>query len=44
MPTYLGGRNGDAEDRRDTRLRLYANPLRLAVSASLWRGGWYLAC
>ena len=27
----------------DTRLRLARNPLRLAVSASPWRGGWYLA-
>lgn len=25
-----------------TRLRLYRNPLRLAVSGSLWRAGWYL--
>jgi hypothetical protein len=28
---------------RDTRLRLYRNPLRLAVSASPWRAAWYLA-
>jgi hypothetical protein len=28
----------------DTRLQLARNPLRLAVSASPWRGGWYLAC
>ena len=27
----------------DTRLRLYRNPLRLAVSASPWRAAWYLA-
>ncbi|MBO0788268.1 MAG: sensor domain-containing protein [Actinobacteria bacterium] len=27
-----------------TRLRLQPNPLRLAVSASLWRGAWYLVC
>ena len=26
-----------------TRLRLYRNPLRLLVSASLWRSAWYLA-
>ena len=26
-----------------TGLRLYRNPLRLAVSASPWRAAWYLA-
>ena len=29
--------------RGGTRLRLYRNPLRLAVSASPWRAAWYLA-
>jgi hypothetical protein len=32
---------GDAG--RDTPLRLYRNPLRLVVSAGLWRAAWYLA-
>ena len=33
---------GQADAAR-TRLRLYRNPLRLAVSASPWRAAWYLA-
>lgn len=37
--TPAAGRSGPG-----TRLRLQVNPLRLAVSASLWRGAWYLAC
>jgi hypothetical protein len=43
-----GGGGGTADHRADgnadaTGLRLYRNPLRLAVSASAWRAAWYLA-
>ncbi len=34
---------GDRADASEARLRLYRNPLRLAVSASPWRAAWYLA-
>ena len=33
----------DRADASEARLRLYRNPLRLAVSASPWRAAWYLA-
>ena len=52
MSTALRGRpaaNGSVADGPrpahdgGTRLRLYRNPLRLLVSASLWRAAWFLA-
>ncbi len=47
MSTIAGGRPGAAAHGTDiggdTRLRLYRNPLRLLVSAGLWRAVWYLA-
>jgi len=47
MSTIAGGRRGAAADGTDiggdSRLRLYRNPLRLLVSAGLWRAVWYLA-
>ena len=52
MSTALRGRpasNGSVADGPQpahdggTRLRLYRNPLRLAVSPSLWRAAWFLA-
>lgn len=47
MSTIAGGRPGAAAHGTDiggdTRLHLYRNPLRLLVSAGLWRAVWYLA-
>jgi Putative sensor len=39
--SVAGGPHG--ADEGGTRLRLYRNPLRLAVSPSLWRAAWFLA-
>ena len=39
--SVAGGAPGP--DEGGTRLRLYRNPLRLAVSPSLWRAAWFLA-
>ena len=38
----LGGDAGDPGHWISTRLRLYGNPLRQALSASTWRAAWYL--
>ncbi|HZC41730.1 MAG TPA: sensor domain-containing protein [Streptosporangiaceae bacterium] len=35
---------GSGDPATRLRLRAYRNPLRLAVSAGLWRGAWYLVC
>ena len=39
--SVAGGPHGT--DNGGTRLRLHRNPLRLAVSPSLWRAAWFLA-
>lgn len=41
-PGRLDGGAATASGGGPTRLRLYRNPLRLAVSASTWRAAWYL--
>jgi hypothetical protein len=44
MPGIRPGSDGAPGRTRDVRLPLYVNPLRLVVSASLWRAVWFLGC